>query len=115
MGFIPFLKPRRMKTRSSKNCRQAEVMVAGEDEACQGLLRQGDLADSSGAFLIALKNGIAELPQRDDGQWPRITMTMMKDVGHFVVAALELPKWEHDMNMVGETLTMGELLAHAES
>jgi hypothetical protein len=40
----------------------------GEDEACEGLHRQGPLADQSGAFLIGLKNGIAELPIRDDGQ-----------------------------------------------
>lgn len=91
--------------------------MAGEDDACQGLLRQGDLKDGSGAFLIGLKNGIAELPQKDDGSWPRITMTSMKDVGRFVVASLNLPsgKWEENMTMAGDTLTMGELLAHAEA
>lgn len=89
--------------------------MPGEDEACQGLLRQGDLADGSGGFLIGLRNGIAELPVKDDGSWPRITMTTMRDVGRFFVASLELPKWEEYMSMVGETLTMGELLAHAEA
>ncbi|KAH7139051.1 hypothetical protein B0J11DRAFT_588692 [Dendryphion nanum] len=91
--------------------------MTGEDDACQGLLRQGDLEDGSGAFLIGLKNGIAELPQKDDGSWPRITMTSVKDVGRLVVASLDLPsgKWEENMTMAGETLTMGELLAHAEA
>lgn len=89
--------------------------MAGEDEACQGFLRQGDLKDGSGAFLIGLKNAIAELPMKDDGSWPRITMTSMKDVGRFFAASLELPKWEENMSMVGDTVTMGELLAHAEA
>jgi uncharacterized protein YbjT (DUF2867 family) len=89
--------------------------MAGEDEACQGLLREGDLKDGSGAFLIGLKNAIAELPVKDDGSWPRITMTSLKDVGRFVVASLDLPKWEENMNMVGDIVTMGELLAHAEA
>ncbi|KAI8682389.1 hypothetical protein LRP88_14479 [Fusarium phalaenopsidis] len=89
--------------------------MAGEDEACQGLLRQGDLADGSGAFLLGLRNGIAEIPVKDDGSWPRVTMTTMRDVGRFFVASLELPKWDESMSMAGETLTMGELLAHAEA
>ncbi|GFF35741.1 NmrA-like family protein [Aspergillus udagawae] len=39
----------------------------------------------------------------------------MRDVGRFVAYSLELPRWEPSMTMVGETLTMGELLAHAEA
>ncbi|KAF2800523.1 hypothetical protein K505DRAFT_320410 [Melanomma pulvis-pyrius CBS 109.77] len=89
--------------------------MAGEDQASEGLLRQGDLKDGSGAFLIGLKNTIAELPTKDDGSWPRITMTTIGDTARFVVASLELPKWKEEMTMVGETLTMGELLAHAEA
>lgn len=87
----------------------------GEDEACQGLHRQGPLGDESGGYLIGLHNGIAELPVREDGQWPRITFTALRDVGRFVAASLRLPRWEEDMSMVGETLTMGELLAHAQA
>ncbi|KAF2193936.1 NmrA-like family protein [Zopfia rhizophila CBS 207.26] len=98
-----------------RQLRTGRGYMVGEDQACQGLSRQGDLRDGSGAFLIGLKNGIAELPVKDDGQWPRITMTMMKDVGYFVAASLDLPKWRQNMSMVGDTLTMGELLAHAEA
>ncbi|KAF1363452.1 hypothetical protein EJ07DRAFT_152264 [Lizonia empirigonia] len=65
--------------------------------------------------LIGLKNAIAELPVKNDGSWPRITMTTVRDVGRFVVASLDLPKWEEDMSMAGDTLAMGELLAHAEA
>ncbi|CAH0043779.1 unnamed protein product [Clonostachys solani] len=87
----------------------------GEDEACEGLHRQGPLMDQSGAFLVGLKNGIAELPVKDDGQWPRITFTSMRDVGRFIAAALDLPRWKQEMGMAGDTLTMGELLASAEA
>jgi uncharacterized protein YbjT (DUF2867 family) len=89
--------------------------MAGEDEAVQGLQRQGDLKDGSGAFLLGMKNAIAELPVREDGQWPRISMISMRDVGRFLVASLHLEKWEEDMTMVGDTLTVHELLAHAEA
>ncbi|KAH7067014.1 hypothetical protein BKA63DRAFT_523573 [Paraphoma chrysanthemicola] len=87
----------------------------GEDQVCQGLQRQGDLNDGSGAFLVGLKNAIAELPQKDDGSWPRITMTSMIDVGRLFVASLDLPHWEEEMNIAGDTVTMGELLEHVEA
>ncbi|OAL44867.1 hypothetical protein IQ07DRAFT_684702 [Pyrenochaeta sp. DS3sAY3a] len=105
------------ETLSLEKMKAGRGYMAGEDEACQGLLRQGDLKDGSGAFLVGLKNGVAELPQKDDGSWPRITMTSMMDVGRFVVASLNLPKgmWEENMTMAGDTLTMGELLAYAEA
>lgn len=89
--------------------------MRGEDEVSEGLQRGGPLADGSGGFLVGLKSGIAELPVKADGTWPRVTMTTLRDVGRFVAASLELSKWEEDMDMVGETLTMGELLGHAEA
>ncbi|KAM0325937.1 hypothetical protein ACHAQA_007242 [Verticillium albo-atrum] len=88
---------------------------AGEDDAVEGLHRMGPLADGSGGFLVGLKNGIAELPVKEDGTWPRISFTSSRDVGRFVAASLDLPKWEEDMSMAGETITMGELLASAEA
>ncbi|KAM0271396.1 hypothetical protein ACHAQH_009118 [Verticillium albo-atrum] len=89
--------------------------LSGEDDAVQGLHRMGPLADGSGAFLVGLKNGIAELPVKEDGTWPQISWTSARDVGRFVAASLDLPKWEEEMTMAGETITMGELLASAES
>lgn len=87
----------------------------GADSAIQGLHPDGDLEDKSGAFLISLASAIAELPVTDDGQWPRFSATSIRDVGRFVAASLELPKWESDMSMAGDTLTMGELLDIAEA
>jgi hypothetical protein len=88
--------------------------ASSADSAFQGVSPQGDLKDKSGAFLISLANAIAELPVKEDGQWPRFSATSMRDIGLFVVASLELPKWEHDMSMAGDTITMGELLSIAE-
>ncbi|KAK2757028.1 hypothetical protein FQN54_004997 [Arachnomyces sp. PD_36] len=86
-----------------------------EDQACQGLSREGGLEDdSSGAYPINFTTGIAEFPVNDDGKWPRICMTSLKDVGSFVVASLTLPKWEENMTMVGDMLPMNELLSIAE-
>jgi len=80
------------------------------DEAVQGLHPDGDLKDNSGAFLLALTSGIAEVPVTDDGQWPTLVVSNIKDIGDFVAASLDLPKWERNMNIVGDSLTMGELL-----
>ena len=54
----------------------------------------------------------AELPIRDDGKYPRITLTEIEDIGKFVAAACELPlgKWEKTMGMVGQTIGVEEVL-----
>lgn len=40
---------------------------------------------------------------------------MLRDIGRFVAASLDLTKWEHDMSMAGDTITMVELLTIAEA
>lgn len=87
---------------------------AGADDAIQGLAAEGNFQDGSSGFLVSLASSIAELPVREDGGWPRFSATTLKDVGLFVAASLELPKWQHDMSMSGDTITMGELLQLAE-
>lgn len=114
IGMYPTPKPVADEEKTLKLMREGDGYMPGEDSACEGLQRSGRLSDQSGAYLIGLKNGIAELPVKADGQWPRITLTTVGDVGRFISAALELPKWEGYMDMVGETLNMGELLRHAE-
>ena len=54
----------------------------------------------------------AELPIRDDGRFPRITLTEIEDIGKFVAAACELPlgRWEKTMGMVGQTIGVDEVL-----
>lgn len=94
--------------------REGKGYMDNEDEACQGLSRAGGLDDGSGAYPINLKSGIAEFPVKDDGTWPRTSMTTLRDVGSFVVASLNLPKWEENMTMVGDTIAMDELLSIVE-
>lgn len=84
------------------------------DLANEGLHPDGDLGDKSGAFLIGLANAIAEFPVRDDGEFPTVVATSMRDVGRFVVASLGLSKWEAEMNMLGDRIFMGEILKISE-
>ena len=52
-----------------------------EHVACAGVDREGDMSDGSGSFLISMGGEMAEIPIRDDGQWPRITLTEIGNVG----------------------------------
>jgi len=114
MGIFTAPEPTGSEQETIARIRQGGGYMSGEDSALEGLQRGGPLADQSGAFLVGLKSGIAELPVRSDGNWPRVTFTAMSDVGKFIAASLDLAKWEERMDMAGETLTMGELLRHAE-
>ena len=55
--------------------------------------------------------GVAEVPVKDDGTTPEITLTDIRDIGRFVAAACTLPdgKWESSMEMVGETINLDEV------
>ena len=55
--------------------------------------------------------GKVEEPVKDDGSSPRITLTLIDDIGKFVAAACELPEgaWEHDMGMVGENIAISDV------
>ena len=54
----------------------------------------------------------AELPVKDDGTFPAVTLTEIGDIGRFVAAACELPlgKWEKTMSMVGDTINVDEVV-----
>lgn len=115
LGIYPSPEPARDEDELLTLMKRGGGYVSGEDEASEGLQRGGPLADGSGGLLVGLRSGIAELPVKPDGTWPRVTLTTLRDVGRFVAASLELPNWEEEMDMVGETLTMGDLLGHAEA
>ncbi|KAF1842014.1 uncharacterized protein K460DRAFT_177620 [Cucurbitaria berberidis CBS 394.84] len=86
----------------------------GGDSALEGITPEGDMPDGEGAFFMSLKSAIAEMPVKEDGSWPRISLTSVRDVGRFVAASLDLPRWERDMNIIGDTLTAGELIELGE-
>lgn len=114
MGIFTTPEPTGSEQETIARIQQGGGYLSGEDSSLEGLQRGGPLADQSGAFLVGLKSGIAELPVKSDGSWPRVTFTAMSDVGKFIAASLDLDKWIERMDMAGETLTMGELLRHAE-
>lgn len=62
------------------------------------------LADE--AIIWDVERRRAELPVKDDGTLPKVTLTEIGDVGNFVAAAcdLEMGKWENDMGIVGEII-----------
>ena len=94
--------------------RQGDGYASGGDLALEGLPFVRGLADGEGAFFVSLNGGIAEVPVKEDGSWPRLAFTTMRDVGRFTAAILELGKWEQTMNIVGDTLTSGELISLCE-
>lgn len=72
------------------------------------------MEDGEGAFFVSLNGAIAEVPTKSDKSWPRLSLTTGRDVGKFVAASLDLPRWKQDMNIMGDTLSFGELIAEAE-
>ncbi|KAK2780734.1 hypothetical protein FQN53_001002 [Emmonsiellopsis sp. PD_33] len=62
-------------------------------------------------YLFNIRDGWVEVPLRDDGGYPRTTMTEIGDVGRFVAAALDLERWGRgEMAMVGEVVGFGEVV-----
>lgn len=74
-----------------------------ELEVMQGLVDLPIIWDIAG--------GVAEVPVKADGTTPKITMTDIRDVGHFVAAACCLPdrQWTSSMEMVGEIISIDEV------
>ncbi len=86
-----------------------------EEEACAGIDREGDMVDGSGSFLLSMASRTAEIPMMaDEVSFPRITLTELGNMGEFVAASLSLENWERDMNIVGCTIRLDELLQLAE-
>lgn len=72
-----------------------------------------------GPFLIHLEDPRAswiEVPLRADGTVPKLTMTDIRDIGRFVVAALDLDEpWAgRELGMVGDTLSFTDLVMLCE-
>ncbi|KAL1955732.1 hypothetical protein VTO42DRAFT_8130 [Malbranchea cinnamomea] len=65
-------------------------------------------------YLFNVAEGWAEIPLKEDGSYPRLTMTEIGDIGRFVAAALDLERWETEMPMAGDVLGFGEVVKLAE-
>ncbi|RSM19156.1 hypothetical protein CDV31_002077 [Fusarium ambrosium] len=62
-------------------------------------------------FVVDMANKHASIP--GDGK-QKMTFTYTKDLAKFVVAALELPKWERNIYAIGDKLTWDEFVKIAE-
>ncbi|KIW05324.1 uncharacterized protein PV09_03845 [Verruconis gallopava] len=69
------------------------------------------------SFLFNVKAMTADIPVKEDGSFPDLTMTTIADVGHFVAAACALPQgtWPEDSYLAGETLSIGKVIDIIES
>lgn len=82
-----------------------------ETEALAGF-REGPLmfhlGDADGPWV--------EAPMGEDGSFPSLTMTDIRDVGHFVVAALEMeePWGGRELGMAGDTMGLAEMIELCE-
>lgn len=63
-------------------------------------------------FIFDVKGMKADIPLARDGSVPRMTFTEIGDVGRFAAAACLLPKgaWKEDFSMVGDTLSLDEMV-----
>lgn len=63
------------------------------------------------SIIWDIPNRSVEMPIKEDGTAPRITLTDIRDIGRFVAAACELPDglWRRSMEMVGETIDADEV------
>ena len=58
-------------------------------------------------FILALKDESVTFPE--DGE-QKIVVTTMQDVGRYVAASLDLPKWEPISRIVGDRISGNELV-----
>lgn len=72
--------------------------------------------DSEGDFIVNVRSMTANAPVYDNHNQPNVTvcLTAAEDVARFVVKALELTRWPEEMTMVGERLTVLDLLRCVE-
>ncbi|PLB48916.1 NAD(P)-binding protein [Aspergillus steynii IBT 23096] len=63
-------------------------------------------------FVIDVANKVAAIP--GDGNSP-VTFTYTYDLARFIVAALDLEKWEEESRVVGDELTWNQFVALAEA
>ncbi|KAL6236519.1 hypothetical protein BDW75DRAFT_206600 [Aspergillus navahoensis] len=67
-------------------------------------------------FHLDVPEPWVEVPLMEDGRWPDLSMTDIRDVGRFVVAALEIDSWNgRELGMVGETKNLKEIVKDIEA
>jgi hypothetical protein len=57
---------------------------------------------------------MVEVLVNGEGEPVRISMSEIGNVGEFVAASLELERWQRDMNIVGSTMGIDEIVTLAQ-
>ena len=72
--------------------------------------------DGEGDFIVNVRNMTASAPVYDTNNQPNVTicLTAAEDVARFVVKAIDLNRWPKEMSMVGERMTVLDLLRAVE-
>jgi hypothetical protein len=72
--------------------------------------------DGEGDFIVDVRNMTATAPVYDANNQPNVTLclTAAEDVARFVVKAIDLNRWPREMTMVGERMTVYDLLRAVE-
>ncbi|KAF2710003.1 NAD(P)-binding protein [Pleomassaria siparia CBS 279.74] len=66
---------------------------------------------NEGDYILDARNMTATVPGYDsEGNLSSLCMTSARDVGKFVVRALDLPSWPKEMSMCGERMTVSTLI-----
>jgi NmrA-like family len=85
------------------------ILALGLEDGKRTMLKHGYADDP---IIWNVKDMTAEVPVKENGSTPRMTLTKIGDIGRFVAAACELEdgKWEEDMGMVGETIAISDVV-----
>lgn len=69
-----------------------------------------------GEYMMDIRNGKAMIPSFDLGGQPvYVCMMSARDVARFVVAALDLTSWPRELRMIGERMTVSEVVSIGEA
>ena len=81
----------------------------------RGIGRSTGIA-AEGIYLMDIRNLRAQIPYiTGAGNFPYVCMTSASDLARFVVSALDLPNWPPELRMLGERLSVDEVVRTAEA
>ncbi|MCJ1419963.1 hypothetical protein MMC32_006319 [Xylographa parallela] len=84
-----------------------------------GGMRSANIGQNSGAseegdYLANIRSMRSQIPYDASGRPAMISMTAAQDVGHFIVAALDLPQRPREFRMRGDRMNASDLVRVAE-
>ncbi|MCJ1295050.1 hypothetical protein MMC34_006611 [Xylographa carneopallida] len=86
---------------------------------CPGGMKSANIGQSSGAseegdYLVNIRSMRSQIPYDASGRPAMISVTAAQDVGHFIVAALDLPQRPREFRIRGDRMNASDLVRVAE-